>query len=110
MSMRARELLEQRAAIWLDQDVEIRRLDDDEEWQTVATTKGRLRATQQLARESEVVDQALSMKAWEIFLLADAAVESTDRLRFGGVRELEVQGVDDRYEGPYLKVQALEVR
>jgi hypothetical protein len=109
MNMRATGLMEQRALAWLDQVVEIRRLDVNENWQTVATTKGRLRPTQQLARESEIVDQALAVKSWDVFLLPDAVVEATDRLRFGGVRELEVQGVDDRYEGPYLKVLCLEV-
>ena len=107
--MRATGLMEQRATAWLDQVVEIRRLDVNENWQTVATTKGRLRPTQQLARESEMADQALLLKTWDVFLLPDAAVEATDRLRFGSVRELEVQGVDDRYEGSYLKVLCLEV-
>ena len=107
--MRATGLMGQRAKAWLDQVVEIRRLDVNENWQTVATTKGRLRPTQQLARESEIVDQALAVKSWDVFLLPDAVVEATDRLRFGSVRELEVQGVDDRYEGPYLKVLCLEV-
>lgn len=110
MVMRATGLLEQRALAWLDLSVEIRRLDANEDWQTVAMTKGRLRPTQQLARESEVVDQALAVKSWDVFLLPDAVVESTDRLRFGGVRELEVQGVDDRYDGPYLKVLCMEVK
>ncbi len=107
--MRATGLMGQRAKAWLDQVVEIRRLDVNENWQTVATTKGRLRPTQQLARESEIVDQALAVKSWDVFLLPDAGVEETDRLRFRSVRELEVQGVDDRYEGPYLRVLCLEV-
>lgn len=110
MNMRATGLMEQRAKAWLDQTVEIRRLDVNEDWQTFATTKGRLRPTQQLARESEVVDQAISVKSWDVFLLPDAVVEATDKLRFGGIRELEVQGVDDRYDGPYLKVLCLEVK
>lgn len=108
--IRATGLMEQRALAWLDQEVEIRRLDLNEDWQTVATTKGRLRPSQQLARESEVVDQAIAMKSWDAFLLPDAVVEATDKLRFGGVRELEVQGVDDRFDGPYLKVLCLEVK
>ena len=110
MVMRAAGLMAQRALAWLDQDIEIRRPDVNEDWQTVATTKGRLRPSQQLARESEVVDQAIAMKTWDVFLLPDAVVEATDKLRFGGVRELEVQGVDDRYDGPYLKVLCMEVK
>jgi len=109
MVMRATGMLEQRARLWLDRTAEIARRDDDEEWQTVSTSACRLRPTQQLAREHEVVDQALAVKAWDVYLEPNVDIRETDRLVIEGERQMEVQGVDNRYEGPYLKVLALEV-